>query len=91
MYFKDNYFFQGSRGVQLFPGGVGEGGNCLFPIETHITCNFPGGSGPPPPSGSAHGLWHFLVILTLLLFDGTANRESLTWNNLISCLQCLSS
>ena len=26
----------------------------LFPIETHITCDFPGGSGPPvPPSGSA--------------------------------------
>ena len=26
--------------------------NCLFPIETHITCDFPGGSGspvPPPP------------------------------------------
>ena len=37
-------------GVQLFPGGS----NCLFPIETHITCDFPGGSGPPvPPSGSA--------------------------------------
>ena len=33
------------------------GSNCLFPIETHITCDFPGGgggSGPPvPPSGSA--------------------------------------
>ena len=44
--------FQGG-GVQLFPGGGG-GGNCLFPIETHITCDFPGGSGPPvPPSGSA--------------------------------------
>ena len=33
------------------------GSNCLFPIETHITCDFPGGgSGPPvPPSGSALG------------------------------------
>ena len=51
--------FQGSRGgptfsrgggVQLFPGGS----NSLFPIETHITCDFPGESGPPvPPSGSA--------------------------------------
>ena len=40
----------GGGGVQLFPGGS----NCLFPIETHITCDFPGGSGPPvPPSGSA--------------------------------------
>ena len=39
------------RGVQLFPGGS----NCLFPIETHITCDFPGGGGgggsgtPVPP------------------------------------------
>ena len=38
------------QGVQLFPGGS----NCLFPLETHISCDFPGGSGPPvPPSGSA--------------------------------------
>ena len=31
------------QGVQLFP----RGSNCLYPIETHITCDFPGGSGPP--------------------------------------------
>ena len=43
-------FFKVPEGVQHFPGGS----NCLFPIETHITCDFPGGSGPPvPPSGSA--------------------------------------
>ena len=36
-----------SRGVQLFPGGVGS--NCLFPIETHIDCDFPGGGGSGPP------------------------------------------
>ena len=51
---KKTIIFQGSRGVQLFPGGGGGGSNCLFPIETHITCDFPGGSGPPvPSSGSA--------------------------------------
>ena len=33
------FFCQGG-GVQLFPGGGGS--NCLFPIETHITCDFPG-------------------------------------------------
>ena len=41
-------FFKVPEGVQLFPGGS----NCLFPIETHITCNFPGGGGvwtPCPP------------------------------------------
>ena len=32
----------GGGGVQLFPGGS----NYLFPIETHITCDFPGGSKP---------------------------------------------
>ena len=54
-------FFKVSEGVQHFPGGGGGGGgptfsNCLFPIETHITCDFPGGVRtpcPPPPSGSA--------------------------------------
>ena len=50
---KIHHFSRFQRGgVQLFPGGS----NCLFPIETHITCDFPGGggSGPPvPPSGSA--------------------------------------
>ena len=43
----------GGGGVQLFPEG---GSKCLFPIETHIPLDFPGGgSGPPapPPSGSA--------------------------------------
>ena len=42
-----------SRGASNFFEG---GSNCLFPIGTHITCDFPGG-GPdplfPPPSGSA--------------------------------------
>ena len=54
---KKSITFQGSRGsptfsrggVQLFPGGGGGGSNCLFPIETHITCDFPGG-GPDPLS-----------------------------------------
>ena len=69
-FLKKSTIFQGSRGgptssrgVQLLPGGS----NCLFPIETHITCDFPGiethitcdfpgGSGPPVPhSGSALG------------------------------------
>ena len=49
--FKENYIFQGSRGVQLFPGGGGGGGPIAY---SHITFGFPGGSGPPvPPSGSA--------------------------------------
>ena len=56
--FKEIYHFsrfqRGSnifQGVQLFPGG---GSNCLFPIETHITCDFPGGSRPPVPPLDPH-------------------------------------
>ena len=50
--------FKVPEGVQHFPGGRGAtfsrggGSNCLFPIETYITCDFPGGGGPdhlPPP------------------------------------------
>ena len=50
-------FFKVLKGVQHFPGGGGptfsRGVQCLFPIETHITCDFPGGGGvrtscPPP-------------------------------------------
>ena len=40
-------FFKVPEGVQHFPGGVQlfpGGSNCLFPIETHITCDFQRGS-----------------------------------------------
>ena len=55
---KKSFIFQGSRGGSTFifqggggptfPGG-GWGSNCLFPIETHITCDFPGGVRTPCP------------------------------------------
>ena len=45
--------FQGSRGGPTFSRGGSNffqgGSKYLFPIETHITCDFPGGSGPPVP------------------------------------------
>ena len=57
-------FFKVPEGVQHFPGGSNffffpGGSNCLFPIETHITCDFPGGgggwvSGPPVPPLDPH-------------------------------------
>ena len=51
--FKEKFIiFQGSGGAPNFSGGGGGGGgggNCLLPIETQITCDFPGGSGPPGP------------------------------------------
>ena len=47
-------FSRFQRGSKIFQGGgvssfsVG-GSNCLFPIETHITCDFPGGGGVRTP------------------------------------------
>ena len=59
--FKEIYHFSRfQRGSNIFQGGPtfsrGGGSNCLFPIKTHITCDFPGGGGvrtPCPPSGSS--------------------------------------
>ena len=56
---KSIIFFKVSEGGPTFSRGGGGGSNCLFLIESHITCDFPwggGGSGPPAPplpSGSA--------------------------------------
>ena len=54
---KKSIIFKVPEGVQHFPGGVqlfAGGSNCLFPILTHITCDFPGGSGPPVPPLDPH-------------------------------------
>ena len=48
-----------SRGVQLFPGGS----NCLFPIETKLTCDFPAVSGPPvPPPPPWIRTWNIQIV-----------------------------
>ena len=46
---KKTHFSRFQGGPTFSRGGGGS--NCLFPIETHIACDFPGGSGPlfPPP------------------------------------------
>ena len=41
------HFSRFQRWSNIFQGGGGS--NCLFPLETHITCDFPGG-GPDPLS-----------------------------------------
>ena len=48
-YYRENYTFQRIEGVQLFWGG-GSRVQVLISIETHITCDFPGGGGPDPLS-----------------------------------------
>ena len=53
--FKEIYHFSRfQRGSNIFQGGgptFPGGSNCLFPIETHIICDFPGGGLNPlsPP------------------------------------------
>ena len=46
-------FYRGGGGVQHFSGGSnffqGGGVQMLISIKTHITCDFPMGSGPPVP------------------------------------------
>ena len=78
--FKEIY--QGSRGGPTFSRGgptFSRGSNCLFPIETHITCNFPGGGGggggpgPPVPSMSTHiSVWGYTYPL-MFPFGGTCS------------------
>ena len=53
--FKETIIFQGSTGGPTFSRGGGGptfsrggGSNCLFPIGTHIACDFPGGGSRPP-------------------------------------------
>ena len=67
---ENNHFSRFQRGSNIFQGGptFSRGGvsNCLFPIETHITCDLPGGGGVRTlcsPSGSAlvHSSVIFLV------------------------------
>ena len=50
-------------GVQLFSGG---GGNCLFPIETHISisCDFPGGPDPISLYLEVHVFFWILLMLS---------------------------
>ena len=52
--FKAIYHFSRfQRGSNIFQGGSnffqGGGSNCLYPIETHKTCDFQGEYGPPAP------------------------------------------
>ena len=61
-FFKEIYHFSRfQRGSNIFQEGSnffqGGGSNSLFPIETHITCAFPGGGGvrtPCPPLLDLH-------------------------------------
>ena len=64
---KKSITFQGSRGgSNIFQRGSNffqGGSNCLFPIETHITCDFSGGVWTPcPPPLDPHLILIFLPL-----------------------------
>ena len=70
---RKTVIFQGSRGVQHFPGGGG-GSNFSFPIETHITCDLPGVVRTPcPPSGSAFAENVNTIFSVVLMILGVIN------------------
>ena len=65
--FKEIYHFSRfQRGSNIFQGGGGGptfsrgggGSNCLFPIETHKICDFPGGGSEPPVPPLDPHLYH---------------------------------
>ena len=64
-------FLKVSEGVQLFQGGratfsmEGGGVQWVISLETHITCDFPGGGRTPyPPSGSAHAISQLILLIS---------------------------
>ena len=78
-YYGENYtfpmiqrrsnIFQGG-GVNFFQGG-GEGLQMLISIETHITCDSPGGvqtPSPPPLFGTAH-VWRYQSFFKVFIFN----------------------
>ena len=71
-YFKEHYYFlRFQKGSNFFKGdptfsaveGGGGGVKMLISIETHITCDFPGGSGPPIPPLDSHMQFHYFFFL----------------------------
>ena len=72
---------QGGGGSNIFQGGGGS--NCLLPIETHITCDFPGGSGPPVPLWIR--TWPMLLALKRRrdVDEGSGSTLSLLWGDFV--------
>ena len=57
-------FSRGGGGSNFFPGGAGElQGQMLISIETHVFCDFPGGSGPPIPPLDLHMVHYCLLCM----------------------------
>ena len=66
---KKTIIFKGFRGGPTFSRGEGNflhgwGVQWVISIETHITCDFPGGGTPYPPSGSALAISHFIFLIS---------------------------
>ena len=69
---KKTIIFKDFRGGPTFSRGEGNffhggGVQWVISIETHITCDFPGGGAgrtPYPPSGSAHAISQLIFLIS---------------------------
>ena len=64
--FRGGPTFSRGKGNFFHGGGGGGGVQWVISIETHITCDFPGGGGrtPYPPSGSAHAISQLIFLIS---------------------------
>ena len=93
--FKRNLsFFKVPEGVQHFPGGSNffqGGSNCWFPIETHITCDFPGGVRtpfPPPPLWIRTCSYSSQILFSLLLSHHLSQHKLKFWTGIRQKIIC---
>ena len=105
VYFKENYNFPRFQRARVqhffffffFFGGGGRGSNFfqrgvqkLISIETHRTCDFPGGSGPPiNPSGSTHVSLHLQPYFVYASKEGSTYHEPSLLDNVILPKLCM--
>ena len=79
-------FSRFQRGSNIFQGGPtfsggGGGSDCLFPIETNIACDFPGGPDPlPPPPLDPHlQIVAFMICFCVIVF-GVSSWRAVAWS-----------
>ena len=91
--FKEIYHFSRfQRGSNIFQGGGsnffqgGGGANSLFPIETHITCDFPGGVRTPCPLLWIRIWWNHEYVGSYLLQSNIVLKLVLIFSQILTCI-----
>ena len=91
--FKEIYHFSRfQRGSNIFQGGGGPtvsrggGSNSLFPIETHITCDFPGRVRTPCPLLWIRIWWNHEYVGSYLLQSNIVLKLVLIFSQILTCI-----